>query len=156
VVDAERDDQEPAVVAMSPRILGAHRLRGVHAMAAPTPARQPPKDEPPPYRKHYPARMLTSTRNFSTLEYGALVILMDCFWCEGGLPDDDDEVRKLTKLSKSQWAKSRARLAEKFGPDWSHDELVAERSATAANIRSKRESGRLGGNARVARLADSA
>jgi len=110
-VDAERDDQEPTIVAMSPRILGAHKLRGVHAMAPPTPARQPPKDEPPPYRKHYPARMLTSTRNFSTLEYGALVTLMDCFWCEGGLPNDDDEVRKLAKLSKSQWAKSRARLA---------------------------------------------
>ena len=153
-MDAERDDQEPTPF-VSPRILGAHRLRGFNAMAAPTPARQP-KDEPPPYRKHYPARMLTSTRNFSTLEYGALVTLMDCFWCEGGLPNDDDEVRKLAKLSKSQWAKSRARLAEKFGPDWSHDELVAERSMTAANIRSKRESGRLGGNARVARLVDSA
>ena len=120
-------------------------------MAAPQTARA---DEPPPYRKHYPARMLTGTRNFSALEYGALVMLMDSFWCEGGLPADDDEVRRLAKLSKPQWAKSRARIAEKFGPDWSHAELEAERSATAANIRSKRESGRLAGNARVARLAD--
>jgi hypothetical protein len=93
------------------------------------------------------------TRNFSTLEYGALVMLMDCFWCEGKLPDDD-EVRRLAKLSKPQWAKSRARIAEKFGPNWSRDELAEERSATAANIRSKRESRRLGGNARVARMAD--
>ena len=146
MVDAERDEnQEPATVV---NFKGAHRLRG-HAVAP----RSAPKDEPPPYRKHYPARMLTGTRNFSTLEYGALVTLMDCFWCEGGLPDDDDEVRKLAKLSKSQWAKSRARLAEKFGPNWSHDELATERSDTAANIRSKRESGSLGGKARVARLA---
>jgi uncharacterized protein YdaU (DUF1376 family) len=150
-VDADRDDNQQSATVAFPNVKGAHRLRSVSATASPRPAA---KDEPPPYRKHYPARMLTSTRNFSTLEYGALVTLMDCFWCEGGLPDDDDEVRKLAKLSKSQWAKSRARLAEKFGPDWSHDELVAERSATAANIRSKRESGRLGGNARVARLAD--
>jgi len=63
-------------------------------------------------------------------------------------------VRRLAKLSKPQWAKSRARIAEKFGPNWSRDELAEERSATAANIRSKRESRRLGGNARVARMAD--
>jgi uncharacterized protein YdaU (DUF1376 family) len=149
VVDADGDgDQEPAPV-VSLNIKGQHRLRSVHATVA-----KPPPDEPPPYRKHFPGRMLIGTRNFSTLEYGALVMLMDCFWCEGKLPDDDDEVRRLAKLSKSQWAKSRARLAEKFGPNWSHDELAAERSATAANIRSKRESGRLGGNARVARMAD--
>ena len=35
------------------------------------------------------------TRNFSTLEYGALVMLMDCFWCEGKLPDDDEVRRTL-------------------------------------------------------------
>ena len=130
-MDAESDDHGP-------------RLRIV----------APPKDEPPPYRKHYPARMLTSTRNFSTLEYGALVMLMDCLWCEGKLPDDDDEVRRLAKLSKPQWAKSRARIAEKFGPDWSHSELETERAETAANIRTKRKSGSLGGIARMARLAD--
>jgi uncharacterized protein YdaU (DUF1376 family) len=140
---------EPSTV-VSFALKGAHRLRG-GPVATPC---KPPKDEAPPYRKHYPAQMLTATRNFSTLEYGALITLMDCFWCEGRLPSDDDEVRRLAKLSKPQWAKSRARLAAKFDPHWTHDELAAERADTAANIRSKRKSGQLGGLAKAARLAD--
>jgi uncharacterized protein YdaU (DUF1376 family) len=119
------------------------------------PARRRSKStDAPPYRKHHPAASLADTMTFSAAEVGALLLLKDHLWCAGSLPDDDDELRRLARLTPPQWKKSRSRIADEFDQGWSHAELEAERAATIKSINRMKAGGRVGGIASGARRRD--
>jgi uncharacterized protein YdaU (DUF1376 family) len=57
---------------------------------------------------------LADTLHFSTEEHGAYLLLIAYYWCNGGLPPDDDDIRKITKCSRYQWKKMRDHIYKKF------------------------------------------
>ena len=105
-----------------------------------------------PWHPFYPERYIADTLSFSAAECGAYSLLMSVYWREGGLPADEDDIRRITRLSPKEWRGSRKTIASRFTPDWRHERLDAEREKSEAAHARMSEGGRRGGQARGASL----
>lgn len=78
------------------------------------------------------------TQRLSTLEHGAYLLLIMEYWSKGCLPADEDDLRLITRMTPSEWRKSRDKLASLFkdGP-WRHKRIERE-LARAADLSAKR------------------
>ena len=74
----------------------------------------------------YIADYLGDTPHLTVTEHGAYCLMIFYYWQHGGLPDDDEMLRRITKMSTRQWRKSRATLAKFFGPGWQHKRIILE------------------------------
>lgn len=85
---------------------------------------------------------LADTMHLTTLQHGAYFLLLVAYWRERtALPDDEDQLRGITKLERLEWKKNRAVLAKFFkvgGGVWWHKRV--EKEIAAADARSKKAS----------------
>ena len=95
-----------------------------------------------PWMPLYVADYLADTAHLSTTEHGAYMLMLMAYWTKGGLPDDEDAIRRITRMTPRQWARSRDLLRSLFLTEWRHarcdKELaqVAEKSSVnSANAR---------------------
>ena len=59
-----------------------------------------------PWMPLYVADYLNDTAHLTTAEHGAYLLLLMHYWTHGGLPADEDSIRKITKLPVLQWKRS--------------------------------------------------
>jgi uncharacterized protein YdaU (DUF1376 family) len=71
----------------------------------------------------YAGDYLAKTAHLSTVEHGAYLLLMLHYWINGRLPKSEDAIRRITRMTPRQWARSRDQLRSLFGDDWRHMEL---------------------------------
>ena len=81
---------------------------------------------------------LRDTGHLSATEHGAYLMLILRYWQDGGLPTDENLIRRYSLLSVDQWSESRPVLAALFGDDWKHKRIDDE-LAKAADIIGKRK-----------------
>jgi uncharacterized protein YdaU (DUF1376 family) len=85
---------------------------------------------------------LADTMRLTTIQHGAYLLLMMAYWRERkALPDDDNELRAITKTEKSEWKLMRPVLSKFFRVDggvWWHKRV--EREMALADERSKKSS----------------
>jgi uncharacterized protein YdaU (DUF1376 family) len=91
---------------------------------------------------------LRDTTHLSAAEHGAYCLLIMHYWKDGGLPESEDFIRRLTHLSAELWIESRPVLAALFDEGWKHKridaeltkaaELISKRSARAVHQHSRR------------------
>ena len=91
----------------------------------------------------YVADYMADTAHLSTLEHGAYMLLIMTYWRRGGLPDDDVQLARITRLSVDEWLNVRSTFVELFGNGWSHkridDELAkADEKSRKASLAGKR------------------
>ena len=83
---------------------------------------------------------LADTMHLTTLQHGAYFLLLIAYWRErAALPDDDDQLRSITKLERSEWRATRPVLAKFFKVDagvWWHKRV--EHEIAVAEARSKK------------------
>ncbi len=83
---------------------------------------------------------LADTMSLTTVQHGAYFLLLIAYWRERkALPDDDDQLRSITKLERPDWKKQRPVLAKffKIGDGvWWHKRV--EQEISAADARSKK------------------
>jgi uncharacterized protein YdaU (DUF1376 family) len=77
-----------------------------------------------PYMPFYPSDYLGDTHHLSTVEHGAYFLLLITYWVRGeALPNDDERLARITKLSLREWKKVRLAVEEFFVIDghlWMH------------------------------------
>ena len=56
-----------------------------------------------PWMPFYVADYLRDTRQLTTCEHGAYVLLILEYWATGGLPNDDDRLARIVGLSRTKW-----------------------------------------------------
>ena len=56
-----------------------------------------------PWMPLYVADYLNDTVHLTTAEHGAYLLLLMYYWTHGGLPDDENAIRRITKMSKPNW-----------------------------------------------------
>lgn len=61
---------------------------------------------------------IADTDHLTAAEHGAYMLLIMKYWREGGLPSDENIIRRLAKLTPDQWAESRDILAAFFEDGW--------------------------------------
>ena len=85
---------------------------------------------------------LADTMKLTTIQHGAYLLLLIAYWRERGpLANDDDELRSITKLERSEWKRIRPVLEKFFKVAdgvWWHKRVEAE--IAAADKRSKQAS----------------
>lgn len=71
---------------------------------------------------------LSKTSHLSTVEHGAYLLLLLHYWMNGGLPNDEESIFRITRMEAKQWKKSRGALKTLFDEDWRHAELDEKRA----------------------------
>jgi uncharacterized protein YdaU (DUF1376 family) len=65
----------------------------------------------------------------STVEHGAYLLLIMDYWTNGSLPDDDEQLARIARMSQSEWMCVRSTLFSLFGPKWRHKRIEKERES---------------------------
>lgn len=85
---------------------------------------------------------LADTMRLTTIQHGAYLLLLMAYWRErAALPDDDTELRAITKTEKSEWKQIKPVLAKFFKIEngvWWHKRV--EQEMAAADARSEKSS----------------
>jgi uncharacterized protein YdaU (DUF1376 family) len=95
---------------------------------------------------------LRDTGRLTTEGHGAYVLLIFDYWTSGGpLPDDDDQLAAISKLSPAQWRRLRPILAHFFtiaDGQWRHGRIDLEIAIASGVTSSRSKAGKEGAIAR--------
>lgn len=98
-----------------------------------------------PWMPFYVNDYLGDTEHLSTLQHGAYCLLLFSYWRRGGLPNDDQQLANITKMSLDEWLIHRPVLKAFFHSGWHHQRVDAELRRTGERIAKAREHGQKGG-----------
>lgn len=94
----------------------------------------------------YIADYLAGTSHLNTVQHGAYLLLIMHYWAKGGLPEDEDSIRQVTRLDARSWNKNRDIVKAFFHDGWKHARLDKELAqafaiskANSANARKSHE-----------------
>lgn len=79
-----------------------------------------------PWMPLYVADYQADTAHLSTAEHGAYLLLIMFYWTKGGLPKDEEAIRRITRMTNRQWSQSRDVLKSLFGDEWRHKRIEDE------------------------------
>ncbi len=79
-----------------------------------------------PWMPLYVGDYLGDTGHLTTRQHGAYLLLMMHYWRKGGLPDDDSQLAKITKLPLEVWTEDRGIIQSFFYDGWRHKRIDAE------------------------------
>ena len=99
---------------------------------------------------------IKDTRNLSTIEHGAYLLLIMEYWVAGELPQDETRLARVCGLTDRQWMKIGPVIAGFFEKGWKHKRIEAEleRSADISNKRRLAVGSRRDRSGNVIRLGD--
>jgi uncharacterized protein YdaU (DUF1376 family) len=66
------------------------------------------------------------TAHLSTLQHGAYLMLIAHYWTHGSLPDDEQQLANITRLSLHDWRVNSPTLQAFFYDGWKHKRINAE------------------------------
>jgi uncharacterized protein YdaU (DUF1376 family) len=81
-----------------------------------------------PWMPLYVGDYLGDTGHLTTTQHGAYLLLIMHYWRKGGLPDDDKQLAKITKLPFKVWVEQRETIQAFFHEGWHHKRINAELS----------------------------
>jgi uncharacterized protein YdaU (DUF1376 family) len=79
-----------------------------------------------PWMPMYWGDYLGDTGHLSQAEHGAYVLLIAHYWQRGGLPDDEEKIRLISRSTPKQWPCMRRALAPFFHDGWRHRRIDRE------------------------------
>jgi uncharacterized protein YdaU (DUF1376 family) len=85
--------------------------------------------------------------HLSPTAIGAYILLILAYWRMGCLPDDDQQLCRITRLTADEWATARPTIAAFFHDGWRHRRIDAEIAKFEAKHSRRAEAGKRGGNA---------
>lgn len=69
---------------------------------------------------------LRDTTHLTTLQHGAYLLLIGHYWSQGSLPNDEQQLANITKMTSKEWRANRNVLQRFFLGDWRHKRIDAE------------------------------
>ena len=93
----------------------------------------------------YVADYLADTTRLTTEQHGAYLLLIMDYWRNGALPDDDDALCNITKLTMSMWKKHKPALQRMFqvnDGEWHHKRIEQELLRSDDRIEKRAAAGR--------------
>jgi uncharacterized protein YdaU (DUF1376 family) len=88
------------------------------------------------------------TGHLRAVEHGAYLLLMFHYWSTGGLPESDDHLATIARLSRSEWKKHRATLKSFFKDGWKHGRIDYDLEKARLISEAAREAGKASGRSR--------
>lgn len=107
-----------------------------------------------PWMPLYIADYLADTTQLTTAEHGAYLLLIMTYWRQGGLPDDDAMLARITRMTPKEWTRAKPVLAAFFQAGWKHSRIEKELEKSARKSEARAESGSRGGTAKALKNND--
>ncbi|SHN86928.1 DUF1376 domain-containing protein [Bradyrhizobium erythrophlei] len=104
-----------------------------------------------PWVPFHGAEFFAKANLISDAQAIALLRLIWSYWENGGLPDDDQKLARIARMTPKQWNKSRAAISEFFGDQWTSERLDLELAKIIDLSNKNREKAELGHSLRRAR-----
>ena len=104
----------------------------------------------PPKMPIHIGDFLRDTGHLRAAGIGAYVLLMFHHWSTGSLPDDDEQLMAISRLTKPEWSKLRPILAKFFDEGWRHGRIAKDLETSHANYQKRAKAGSEGGKAKAA------
>ena len=101
-----------------------------------------------PWMPLYAGDYLRDTGRLSTLQHGAYLLLIMDYWINNGLPDDDEQLARIARMSDREWRANRAALAQFFTDGWKHKRIEKELAEAEEAYERRAQAGKKGGIAR--------
>jgi uncharacterized protein YdaU (DUF1376 family) len=102
-----------------------------------------------PWMPLYIGDYLGDTGHLTTTQHGAYLLLMMQYWRKGGLPDDDKQLSKITKMPLKIWVEYRPVIQDFFhevdGDPWRHKRIDREIQKMVALSEKRAIAGQKGG-----------
>lgn len=88
------------------------------------------------------------TGHLRAAEHGAYLLLMFHYWSTGALPDNDDQLSAIARMSRAEWKKHKPTLQAFFKDGWKHGRIDYELEKARAISEAAREAGKASGRSR--------
>lgn len=88
------------------------------------------------------------TGHLRATEHGAYLLLMFHYWSTGGLPDNDDHLATIARLSRGEWKKIKPTLQAFFKDGWKHGRIDYDLEKARNISDAAREAGKASGRSR--------
>ena len=91
---------------------------------------------------------MRDTGHLRAAGHGAYLLLMFHYWATGSLPDDDEQLASIARMSKPEWRKHRLIVQAFFKDGWNHSRIDYELTKAANISKAAREAGKASGRSR--------
>ena len=88
------------------------------------------------------------TGHLRATEHGAYLLLMFHYWSTGRLPDNDDHLATIARLSRGEWKKIKPTLQAFFKDGWKHGRIDYDLEKARNISDAAREAGKASGRSR--------
>lgn len=103
----------------------------------------------PPKMPIHIGDLMRDTAHLRAAPFGAYLALLFHHWSTGELPDDDDQLAMIARMSPAEWRKHKPILEKFFGPRWHHGRVEKDLATAKANYEKRAAAGAEGGKARA-------
>ena len=103
-----------------------------------------------PWFAFYFADFVGDTLHLTAVQGWGYLHLMGHYYQHGGLPDGDEQLARIARMSPKQWAKERPIIAGFFLPNWRHRRIDEELAKSESVIERGRKGGVASGKTRRA------
>jgi uncharacterized protein YdaU (DUF1376 family) len=108
-----------------------------------------PSDAPPtkkstarrenlPYMPFFVGDYLKETGHLKAEEHGVYLLLIMHYWVKGSLPNDDEQLARIGKVTPSKWKNMREIINAFFYDGWHHESLDEQLAKAAAKVEQTR------------------
>lgn len=102
-----------------------------------------------PWMPLYVGDYLADTGHLTTTQHGAYMLLIMHYWRTGGIPNDDKQLSKITKMNLKIWVEYRPIIQDLFyemdGDPWKHKRIEAELFRMVSISEKRKQAGAIGG-----------
>lgn len=103
----------------------------------------------PPKMPIHIGDFLRDTGHLRAMLVGAYMLLLFHHWSTGSLPEDDEQLSAIARLSSTEWRKARPILIKFFDEGWHHGRVEEDLAAAKASYERRAKAGEKGGKAKA-------
>jgi uncharacterized protein YdaU (DUF1376 family) len=92
---------------------------------------------------------MRDTGHLRAAGHGAYLMLLFHYWSTGSLPDDDEQLSAIARMTPAEWRKMRPTIERFFKPGWKHGRVEEDLEAAKQSYEKRAKAGEKGGKAKA-------
>lgn len=103
----------------------------------------------PPKMPIHIGDLMRDTGHLRALLFGAYLALLMHHWSTGSLPEDDDQLSAIARMTPGEWRKAKPIIEKFFEPGWRHGRVEKDLESAKQSYEKRAKAGEKGGKAKA-------